>query len=255
MCIRTIIYLLLMLPLTAAAACGPYTVAFYDMGQLYSRQPDGSWQGADKDVIDELARRTGCRFHGKVESRVRIWAMIKAGQLDITVSGVATPERLAQATFIPYMGGRNLVLLSKEVDPRIRTAAQFLDHPRYTVAVVKSFQHGPTYDAWLAQLRAQGRVYDAADVTAMIRLLELGRVHAVIASNMQPQVTGGAWRAMDWAPQDNIVSGLVLAKGRVRAADVERFASALQAMRADGTLEAIYARHMDRATVAILMQY
>jgi polar amino acid transport system substrate-binding protein len=251
---RILLVFLFILP-GLAMACGPYTVAFYDMGTLFSRQPDGSWRGADKDVIEEIARRTGCQFRQTAESRVRIWTMVMTDKLDITVSGIANPEREVHATFLPYMGGRNLVLLHKSVDPKVNTLDGFLRQPHYTVAVVKSFRHGPTYDAWLAALRAQGRVYEASDVTAMIRLLQLGRVHAVIASSVQKEVDDPAWRAMDWAPQDNIISSLVVSKLRVAPADTKRFAAALKAMRRDGTLEAIYRRHMSSAMVAIQLQY
>jgi polar amino acid transport system substrate-binding protein len=251
---RLLLTLLLVLP-GVAAACGPYTVAFYDMGTLYARQADGSWQGADKDVVEEVARRTGCRFNQIAESRVRIWNMIMTDKLDITVSGIATPEREVHATFLPYMGGRNLVLLHKNVDPQVKTPGDFLRHGAYTVAVVKSFLHGPSYNAWLARLRAEGRVYETSDVTAMVRLLQLGRVNAVIASSVQKEAGSPEWRAMDWAPQDNIISSLVVSKARVAPADTDRFAAALRAMRQDGTLEAIYKRYMTPAMVAIQLQY
>jgi polar amino acid transport system substrate-binding protein len=251
---RLLVYFLLMLP-GLAFGCGPYTVAFYDMGLLFKRQPDGSWDGADKDVVDEIARRTGCVFAHRVESRVRIWTMIMSDKLDMTVSGVATPEREVHATFIPYMGGRNLVLLHQDVDAGIKTLDDFARAPRYTVAVVKGFRHGPAYDAWIAGLRRDGRVYDASDVTAMARLLQLGRVHAVVASNLQPEVNTPGWRVMDWAPQDNIISGLAVSKKRVKPEDTARFAAALKTMRQDGTLEGIYRRRMGPAMTAILMQY
>jgi polar amino acid transport system substrate-binding protein len=262
----TRIYLLALLAMLCGSAraegsaaplpCGPYTVALYDMLGYYARQPDGSWAGADKDVIDALAQRTGCRFHQVLESRVRIWTMILTDKLDITVSGVATPERLAHAHFLSYMGGRNMVLLHPQVEAGIKTPEDFLAKPHYTVAVVKSFQHGATYEAWLARLRAEGRVHDAADVTATLRLLQLGRVQAIISTlPLPPEATTKAWRAMDWAPRDNIVAGLVLSKTRVRPADRERLAAGLRSMRRDGTLEAIYTRHMGAAVASILMQY
>jgi polar amino acid transport system substrate-binding protein len=46
----------------AAAPCGPYTVAMYGHGALYYRSGE-QWAGIDKDIVDELARRTGCELH------------------------------------------------------------------------------------------------------------------------------------------------------------------------------------------------
>ena len=101
----------------AATPCGSYKVAFYDHGALNSLHADGRWRGIDTDIVEELARRSGCQLALVLESRVRIWAMLESGQLDMTVSGIATPERQAYANFIPYLASRNYILLSKDVDP------------------------------------------------------------------------------------------------------------------------------------------
>lgn len=239
-------------PTIAAAApthCGSFKVAFYDHGALNSLHADGRWRGIDTDVVEELARRTGCQLTLVLDSRVRIWTMMAGGQLDMTVSGIANPEREAFAHFIPYLASRNYVLLSKEVDASIQSLDALAADPRYKVAAVKSFRHGPTLDAWLARLRAQGRVYDAVDFSALMRLVKIGRVHAVIALQtswvpLRGETAAAGLRVMDWAQKDLVIGSMVLSRRRVPAATVELFAKAIAAMRQDGTLEAIFARHM-----------
>lgn len=54
----------------------------------------------------------------------------------------------------------------------------------------------------------------------------------------------GKVQMLDLAPGDTIVGGLVLSRARVRPEDVERMRAAVAAMRADGSLEAIMARHV-----------
>ena len=76
-----------------ARACGPYTLTFYEFGSLYYRDQSGAYVGIDRDVVDELARRSGCVINGKIDSRVRTWARLADGNLDMSVSGIATPER------------------------------------------------------------------------------------------------------------------------------------------------------------------
>jgi len=242
-----------------ADACGSYKVAYYDHGALSSRQADGHWRGIDHDVIAELARRTGCKLEAQLESRVRIWTMMEAGLLDMTTSGLTTPEREAFAYFIPYITTRNYLLLNKDVDAGIQSLDDFAADPRYKVAAVKSFRHGPTLDAWLARLRAQGRVYDAVDVTALIRLARIGRVHAVIALQtswvpIRAETAAAGMRVMDWG-HDPLVGNMVLSRKRVPEATAALFAQTIAAMRQDGTLEAIFARHMGPELAPAMLRY
>jgi polar amino acid transport system substrate-binding protein len=244
----------------AAAPCGSYKVAFYDHGALNSLQVDGHWRGIDTDVVEELARRTGCRLTLGLDSRVRIWTMIEAGKLDITVSGIATPERERFAHFIPYFASRNYVLLSKDVESRVQSLDALAADPRYKVAAIKSFKHGPTLDAWLTALRAQGRVYDAVDFTALMRLAKTGRVHAIIALQtswvpLRADTAAAGFRIMDWAQKDQVVGCLVVSRTRVPQATVELFTRTIAAMRQDGTLEAIFARHMGAELAAAMTRY
>lgn len=260
---RLLLLCLLSLALQARAAtppCGSFKVAFYDHGALNARAGDGRWQGIDTDVIDELRRRTGCQLTMVLESRVRIWTMLEAGKLDMTVSGIASPARATFAHFIPYFASRNYVLLSKDVDPSVRSLEALAADPRYKVAAVKSFRHGPTLDAWLERLRKQGRVYDAVDFTALMRLATTGRVQAIIALQtswvpLRTETAAAGLRIMDWAQNDQVVGCLVLSRQRMPAPTVALMAQTIAAMRQDGTLEAIFARHMGAELAGAMVRY
>ena len=130
----------------AAASCGPYTVAMYEHGALYYRSGE-QWAGIDKDIVDELARRTGCELRMTRDSRIRIWTMLKDGTLDMTMSGISTPEREGFARFTPYLQSRNMLLLRNEVARHAATLEQFAAQPELKIAVIKGFRHGATYDA------------------------------------------------------------------------------------------------------------
>lgn len=244
-----------------APPCGDFSVALYDNGALYSRQPDGSWAGIDKDVVDELARRSGCRFHTRLESRARIWAMLTGGTLDMSVSAIPMPEREKFARFVPYLIGRNFVLLHNDIAPIASTLDAFLAHPDYKVGVVKAFKHGPAYDAWLDKLRAQGRVYEAADFSSLLRLLKFGRVQAIMAMQtswvpaLRREHMTEMVRVMNWAPQDVLVGALVLSRARVPEATATLIANHMRAMRDDGTLKAIYERHVGAELAPGLVYY
>jgi polar amino acid transport system substrate-binding protein len=231
-------------------ACGEYSAAYYEHGALYQREADGSWSGIDKDILEEIGKRTGCVFHTVLESRVRIWARMAAGTLDVTVSGIATSERLHYAQFVPYLGSRNYLLISQSVPSNLHSARAFAADPKLKVAVVKGFHHGNYYDNWLVPLRAQGRVVEAADVSAVINLLKIGRVQAMLALPTSYAVyfrrdkMGELVRVLDFAQKNDVIGGLVLSRRKVPPHAVAAMRKAIHAMREDGTLNTIYARYV-----------
>lgn len=244
-----------------AESCQGLEVAFYEHGALYYRDQNGAWAGVDKDLIDELEKRLSCRFVRRTDSRVRIWTSMAAGTLDITVSGIPSPEREKSARFIPYLWSRNFVLLQMEAKPEVQGLDSFLAEPGYKVAVIRSFQHGATYDAWLDKLRAQGRLYETGDFPSLLRLFKLRRVDAVLglATSWGPLLRQGGelqgqYRIADWAPQDKITGGLVVSRTRVSDALAAQFSSAIREMRQDGSLRAIYERHLGPELAALMLK-
>ncbi|MEJ6004810.1 transporter substrate-binding domain-containing protein [Paucibacter sp. AS339] len=236
--------------LAGESACGHYTLAYYELGALYYRDSDGRFAGIDKDVAEELSRRSGCQFKTVLESRVRIWDQLSRQVLDLSVSGIATPEREKFADFIPYFQTRNYALLRQELSESLATPEAFLADGRRLVGVVKSFKHGAFYDAWLQRLREQQRVVELADFETAVRMFKLGRVDALLAlptslarllqqASLQHQI-----KVMDWAPQDRIVHALIVSRQRVSETDRERLRVTIQAMQADGSLENIFTRHV-----------
>ena len=125
--------------------------------------------------------------------------------------------------------------------------------------MVKSFKHGGDYDAWLDKLRAQGRVFDAPDFRTVVRLLKIGRVQAVLALPtswvpvLEQEGMTSDVHVLDWSPKGSVPHGLILSRERVPLATVERFAKAIQEMREDGTLLAIFKRHVGADMASALL--
>ncbi|MDC8772264.1 substrate-binding periplasmic protein [Roseateles albus] len=234
-----------------AAPCGPYSLAFYEHGVLYYREAQGDYAGIDLDVVNELAKRSGCVFNTVLESRVRIWDQLAKNNLDLSVSGIPSPEREQFAEFMLYMQSHNFALIRRELASALSTPEAFLADAKRMVVVVKSFKHGAAFDAWLDKMRAQQRVTEVPDFESAVRVFKLGRADAMLAlptswprilrrEGLQDQIS-----VLDWAPQDRITAGLIVSRQRVSEADRQRLRSALHSMRKDGTLEAIFKRHVD----------
>lgn len=239
----------------------PISLAFYELGVLYYKTADGTHAGIDQDVVEELSKRTGLRFQTALDSRIRIWTRLANGTLDMSVSGISTPEREQFARFVPYFVTRNYVLMRSDLPTTARSPEGFLADPAYKVAVVKSFKHGAGYDLWLDQLRAQGRVREAGDFQMVLHLLKIGRVQAVLAlpTSWVPALKQDGMAAtvqvLDWWPKDTIVHGLILSRQRIPEATAIRMATAIQSMRDDGTLLTIFQRHVGPELANSLLKY
>lgn len=237
-------------PLWAASRCPahPVTVAFYDLGVLYNPQ---SGTGLDRDVVEALFRRMGCRYTADFQSRVRIWHMLADGQLDMSVSGIPSPERRRFAHFIPYFYVRNQLVYLADA-PMPQTPAKAMTQEDFRLGVVKSYRHGPGWDAWIDDLHVRGRVDEVADTRILIRLLKGRRITAFPAL---PPVFADLGQRYDLDPavvrhtswfldQPKIEHGLVLSRQRMPQATVKAMEQAMTQMRGDGTLLKIYRRYL-----------
>lgn len=244
--------------LAASADCGSYRLAFYEHGALYYQGDDGRHVGIDLDVVNEIARRSGCRFDTVLESRVRIWEQLKHRVIDLSTSGVATPERLAYLEFYPYIDARNFVLMRRDQTVSIGTPETFLADRTRRVVVVKGFKHGHTLDAWLDQLRKQQRVVEVGDIEAVLRAFRGGRADAMLATpltwGLMARRDGGLkdFKLLDWAPQDRVTGGLIVSRATVSEPDKQRLREAIASMRRDGALDAIFRRHVGDEMAATL---
>jgi polar amino acid transport system substrate-binding protein len=239
--------------------CGHYKLAFYEYGVLFYRDANGAHAGIDLDIVNELTRRTGCVFDTVLESRVRIWDQLAKNSLDLSVSGIPSPEREKYAEFMLYLQTRNFALLRRELAGRLNTLEAFLADNTRLVVVVKSFKHGAVFDEWLAKMRAQRRVTEVADFDAAVRVFKVGRADAILAlptswplvlrrEGLQDQLS-----VLDWAPQDRFGAGLVVSRQRVSEADRQRLRNALSAMQKDGTVEGIFKRHVGAAAAKAML--
>ncbi len=236
----------------AEPPCGPHVAALYPYAPFFREAPDQRWEGIDKDMFDELARRSGCELRLVVESRVRIWEQMRTGVVSLTLSAVPTPERRAFAEFVPYAQGRYHLMLRRDVAARVRSLAAFEADPTLHLLAVKGYVHGATLDAALKRLRAQDRVHEVADFPTLLRMARAGRAQAMLAlppswAEIEAHFDAGeAWTPLDVAPQDRSLAGLAMTL-RMPEGDRQRLRRALQSMLADGTVRAITRRYMSEA--------
>ncbi len=233
-----------------AHACGPYTVGLYEYSSLYYRDAQGHWAGIDKDVVEEVARRTGCKLELRTESRIRIWAQIASGQMDMTVSALQTKERELLVEFIPYIESRQFVVLRPALAAALTSPAAFLADRQRRVIVVRGYAFTPTLESWLTTMRVQGRVDEVPDQTTAMRIFKAGRGDAVVlgahslamARHVDPVF--GTYTALSYAPQERSIGALALSRQRIPQADRDLMRRAVEEMLRDGTIDAYKKRHL-----------
>ena len=247
----------------AGVNCGekPIRLAFYEYGNLYYLDKQQA-QGIDKDVVDELIKRSGCRFAVQVMVRARIWADLASGDLDMSVSGIQNPDRDKFAWFAHYLSMKNYAVVRTEVAGRAQTAASFMQQPRLQFGAVRSFKHGVEQDKWLDELRAAQRVQDSANAETLFKKLKEERVDALFSQPpvyrkyLQDLGMHGQAVVQDWTPSEKGVQhGLILAKTHFSEPDARQWQALVTGMRSDGTLKRIYNRYLPANEAAALLDF
>jgi polar amino acid transport system substrate-binding protein len=259
-------FLLALISYTALAVpvdCGskPIGLAYFEFGFFYFEN-DGHGKGIDKDVVDELAVRTGCKFVTQVMPRARVFVDLASGELDMSVVGIKTPEREQFAWFIPYATAKNYTLVVGTAGSSVRDAEGFLNRSQLQFGVVRGFKHGEEQDKWLEKMRQAARVEESASVNILFEKLKLGRINgmfsqpAVYRKNMKDMNMGSEVSIQDWFPSDKgVIGSLMLAKARFSEAEAARWGNIIREMRTDGTMERIFARYVSAAEAKKLLVF
>lgn len=243
--------------------CGakPIRLAFYQYGYFYFLDKQSA-SGIDKDIVDELARRSGCKFDVQVLARARIWAELANGGLDMSVSGIQNAERDQFAWFAHYLTMKNYVILGAAVPQATQSANAFLQQKALQIGVVRAFKHGTEQDKWIDQLRADNRVQDSANVETLFKKLKEGRIDAlfsqppVYSKNIADLGLQQSIRIQDWMPGDKgVPHGLILAKSRFDAAEAKAWQALINNLRVDGTLKRIYAKYLSAPEVSAMLDF
>lgn len=144
--------------------------------------------GIYPEMLRSLGSRIGCNFVFSPVPRARLVAMFDAGTADLLLPATRNPKRAPGAIFVPLLGSRS-VLISLNENATIQNAQQLLEHQEIRLALVRGYDFGEEYQAIVAQLAKQGRVFYEADPLAVARLLQAGYANATI---MAPTTLSGA---------------------------------------------------------------
>ncbi len=236
---------------------GVVTYGLVDHGVLYDME---TGRGIDRDIAVELARRSGCEFVFLERPRARIWHSFESGTLDMVGGSLRTPERAKIAWFANYAAVKNEAIVRASLS--ILSAQTFLADSRLIWGVVRGYRHGEQADAFIAELRAKGRVQEAPDVRSLFRLFEQGKVDGIFsqsivyAKQFHEHPSTVPLRISDWFPAEPPArGGIALSKRRFSADNAARWRGLVEAMRSDGTLRAIFTRYVGPEQAEQMLQF
>jgi polar amino acid transport system substrate-binding protein len=234
----------------------PIRFAYFEMGALYSRGV-----GIDKDLVEVLQKRSGCTFAAAVQPRARTWLELERGNLDMTASALRTPARDQFAWFVDYFIDRNSLLLRTELPATIRSLPDLMADNRLRVGVVRGFVHGAALDGFVQELRNLGRLEEVEDQETLYRMLGVRRFDAIFGYPYvyvqylgQNQITDKV-RVVELTTLPTTLNYMALSRKAFTQAQAQRWQELLNTMRADGSLQTIFQKHLGAPAARALLKY
>lgn len=219
-----------------------YTLALHDHGLLYSAE---TGTGIDKDVADELIRRSGCKVVVSLMPRARIWQLIESGALDFSLSGITNAERDKFAGFAWYFSNKYYLLVRN--DTGIRNLSNFEQDGKLQLGVIRSFRYSESANRLVDKLQNANRVSQAGGLAPLYQTLMQGQIQAMIVEPFDfPALEERKIREMSTILEFKdpaVPHGLIMSKKTLSPAQQEQWRALTADMRNDGTTRRIFEKY------------
>ncbi|CAN5493629.1 hypothetical protein BH11PSE9_BH11PSE9_01710 [soil metagenome] len=232
----------------------PLSLALHDHGLLYSGQ---TGEGIDKDIADELIRRSGCKIVVSVLPRARIWQLIETGALDFSLSGISNDARDRFAAFAWYVSNKYYLLVRKDAD--VRSVADFERNPALKLGVIRGFRYSVSANRLVDALDAARRVSYATSLEPLYQVLLDQRVHAMIIEPFDyPSIERGRIReqtAILAFDDPAVPHGLIMSKRSLAPEQQQAWRALVDGMRADGSMRRIFEKYFTPDLALAMTQF
>ncbi|MBY0466371.1 MAG: transporter substrate-binding domain-containing protein [Burkholderiales bacterium] len=230
----------------------PYTLALHDHGLLYSAATD---TGIDKDVADELIRRSGCKVVVSLMPRARIWQLIESGALDFSLSGITNAQRDKFAGFAWYFSNKYYLLVRNNTG--VQKVADFEKNDRLQLGVIRSFRYSESANQLVDTLQSANRVTQAGGLAPLYQTLMQGAIQGMIIEPFDfPALEEKKIRGMTTIMAFNdppVPHGLIMSRKALPATEQDQWRALINAMRTDGTMRRIFEKYFNPALAATLV--
>lgn len=239
---------------TALDCSRTYTLALHDHGLLYSAETD---TGIDKDVAQELIRRSGCKVVVSLMPRARIWQLIESGALDFSLSGITNTERDKFAGFAWYFSNKYYLLVRN--DTGVRTIASFEQNNSLQLGVIRSFRYSESANRLVDTLQEANRVSQAGGLAPLYQTLMQGRIQGMIIEPFDfPALEERKIREMSSILEfkdPSVLHGLIMSRKALSSAEQEQWRAIVNEMRKDGSTRRIFEKYFKPDLAATLVNF
>ncbi len=231
-----------------------FTLALHDHGLLYSADTDS---GIDKDVADELIRRSGCKVTVSLMPRARIWQLIESGALDFSLSGISNPERDKFAAFAWYFSNKYYLLVRN--DAGVRNLPDFEKNDTLQLGVIRSFRYSASANRLVDTLQQANRVSQAGGLAPLYQTLMRGQIQGMIIEPFDfPALEEKKIRELATIVEFNdpsVPHGLIMSRKALSGEQQEQWRAIVNRMRADGTMRRIFEKYFKPELAAALVNF
>lgn len=232
----------------------PFTLALHDHGLLYSATTD---TGIDKDVADELIRRSGCKVVVSLMARARIWQLIESGALDFSLSGISNAERDRFAAFAWYFSNKYYLLVRKDVGAA--SLADFERNEKLQLGVIRGFRYSDKANRLVDSLQAGNRISQAGGLAPLYQALMLNHIQGMIIEPFDyPTLDEKKIRDMTTIVEFNdpaVPHGLIMSKKALPPVEQDQWRALINGMRADGSMRRIFEKYFKPDLAAALVDF
>ena len=256
---RAVVVAAILAPGAGALAAGPncdrpFTLALHDHGLLYSQETDA---GIDKDIANELIRRSGCKINMSLMQRARIWQLIESGALDFSLSGITNAERDRYAAFAWYVSNKYYLLVRK--DTGIGAIRDFERNDTLQLGVIRSFRYSANANQLVDKLQAAGRVSQAGGLSPLYQLLMANQIQGMIIEPFDyPALEEKQIRDVTSIVEFNdpaVPHGLIMSRKALSAEERDKWRALVNGMRADGTMRRIFEKYFKPELAAAMTEF
>lgn len=232
----------------------PLSLGLHDHGLLYSAETS---EGIDKDFADELARRSGCRFHVSLLPRARIWQLIESGALDFSLSGISNPQREKFASFAWYFSNKYYLLVRR--DSGVQRIEDFESNPRLQLGVIRAFRYSDSANRLVDQLDAQQRLTLSSGLPALFNALVAGQIQGMVIEPFDYPTLGTARirelsQILEFGDKA-VPHGLIMSRASLSEAEQAKWRALVDGMRRDGTVLRIFEKYFKPDLARTMVQF
>ena len=239
----------------AGPVCPPVTrVGLSDLGYTAFRE-DGKIGGISVEVVNEIARRTGCKFEFVWYPRQRLFVELEAGRIDMTMGALRTPERDVYARYLPYAYLQYDLILNEPAGQHYSGLADFVARGTGRLNVTRGMNYDTAVETQLALLASAGRLEVVNDFETVFGKMEMGRADGTLAT---PPIYTRYLRSGALRDRASVIplpeatprfTGVYLSKKTMPTAVRQRYAAALKTMVTEQVVPGLYGKYFDDATV------